>query len=183
MASTVYYIGGISEQAIGKAAPWFVLRRDALRVCRARGLCRKLHDVHARRSLPRRERGDGGPLAKLSVSALMFDYILTGPISAVSAVRISSACSATCSALPPFHWQLNAATHPDLVKFLSALIAIGHFTLYFWRIQHQRHSRIQPEGDAHHAAHDGDGVIVIAWATVTVFMRPETQHLPPVPAR
>src|SRR5437588_8461096 len=25
MASTVYYIGGISEQAIGKAAPWFVL--------------------------------------------------------------------------------------------------------------------------------------------------------------
>ena len=27
----------------------------------------------------------GGPLAKLSVSALMFDYILTGPISAVSA--------------------------------------------------------------------------------------------------
>src|SRR3982750_3937876 len=25
MASTVYYIGGISEQAVGKAAPWFVL--------------------------------------------------------------------------------------------------------------------------------------------------------------
>src|SRR5215211_4243783 len=25
LASTCYYIGGISEQAIGKAAPWFVL--------------------------------------------------------------------------------------------------------------------------------------------------------------
>jgi hypothetical protein len=25
MASTVYYIGGIVEQAIGKAAPWYVL--------------------------------------------------------------------------------------------------------------------------------------------------------------
>src|ERR1051325_7632126 len=25
MASTVYYIGGVSEQGIGKAAPWFVL--------------------------------------------------------------------------------------------------------------------------------------------------------------
>src|SRR2546430_15098201 len=25
MASTVYYIGGVSETAIGKAAPWFVL--------------------------------------------------------------------------------------------------------------------------------------------------------------
>ena len=25
LASTAYYIGGISEQAIGKAAPWFIL--------------------------------------------------------------------------------------------------------------------------------------------------------------
>src|ERR1041385_5528172 len=25
MASTVYYIGGIAETAIGKAAPWFIL--------------------------------------------------------------------------------------------------------------------------------------------------------------
>src|ERR1700709_254956 len=25
LASTSYYIGGISEQAIGKAAPWFIL--------------------------------------------------------------------------------------------------------------------------------------------------------------
>src|ERR1041384_8502786 len=25
MASTVYYIGGIAEHAIGKAAPWFIL--------------------------------------------------------------------------------------------------------------------------------------------------------------
>src|ERR1700728_1182256 len=25
LASTAYYIGGISEQAVGKAAPWFIL--------------------------------------------------------------------------------------------------------------------------------------------------------------
>ena len=29
----------------------------------------------------------GGTLAKLSVSALMFDYVLTGPISSVSAAK------------------------------------------------------------------------------------------------
>jgi len=38
----------------------------------------------------------GGGLAKLSVSALMFDYILTGPISSVAAGNISSGCSGTC---------------------------------------------------------------------------------------
>src|SRR5881628_3112031 len=72
MASTVYYIGGISEQAVGKAAPWFVLA-----VMLFAYAVRAVYVVV--------KEAMGGPLAKLSVSALMFDYILTGPISAVSA--------------------------------------------------------------------------------------------------
>jgi len=34
----------------------------------------------------------GGTLAKFSVSALMFDYVLTGPISGVSAGRYLAGC-------------------------------------------------------------------------------------------
>ena len=85
LASTAYYIGGISEQAIGKAAPWFILGVMLFSYAVRGRLCRELHHVHARRRLPVVKEAMGGSLAKLSVSALMFDYILTGPISAVSA--------------------------------------------------------------------------------------------------
>src|ERR1700735_568819 len=85
LASTAYYIGGISEQAVGKAAPWFIL-----------GVMLFSYGVRAVyvESCTMFTRGGvykvvkeamGGGLAKLSVSALMFDYVLTGPISAVSA--------------------------------------------------------------------------------------------------
>ena len=63
----------------------------------------------------------------------MFDYVLTGPISAVSAGQYLVGMFGNLLALPPFHLQLTADAHPDLVKFLSMMIAIG-ITLYFWRI-------------------------------------------------
>src|SRR6478736_2475082 len=85
VASTAYYIGGIVEQSIGPAAPWFILavmlfsyavRSVYIESCAlfVRGGVYKV----VKEAL-------GGFLAKLSVSALMFDYILTGPISGVSA--------------------------------------------------------------------------------------------------
>src|SRR5437763_17092947 len=85
MASTAYYIGGIAETAIGRAAPWFILAimlfSYALRAVYIEscslfvrgGVYKVVHEAM------------GGTLAKFSVSALMFDYILTGPISGVSA--------------------------------------------------------------------------------------------------
>src|SRR5216110_2145437 len=93
MASTVYYIGGISEQAIGKAAPWFVLavmlfayavRSVYVESCTmfTRG---GVYRVVKQAEIALFGNRLGGMTAKLSVSALMFDYILTGPISAVSA--------------------------------------------------------------------------------------------------
>src|SRR5438270_1664517 len=85
MASTAYYIGGIAETAIGKAAPWFILaimlfsyavRAVYIESCSMfvrGGVYKVVHEAM------------GGTLAKFSVSALMFDYVLTGPISGVSA--------------------------------------------------------------------------------------------------
>src|SRR5579871_1790088 len=85
LASSAYYVGGIAEQAIGKAAPWFILaimlfsyavRAVYIESCSMfvrGGVYRVVHEAM------------GGTLAKFSVSALMFDYVLTGPISGVSA--------------------------------------------------------------------------------------------------
>src|SRR5215471_10077187 len=72
LASTAYYIGGIVETAIGPAAPWFILAVMVFSYA-----VRSVYIVV--------KEAMGGFLAKLSVSALMFDYILTGPISGVSA--------------------------------------------------------------------------------------------------
>src|SRR5436305_647496 len=178
MASTVYYIGGISEQAIGKAAPWFVLA-VMLFAYAVRSVYVESCTMFTRGGVYRVvKEAMGGPLAKLSVSALMFDYVLTGPISAVSAGQYLVGMFGNLLALPPLGWQLNADAHPQLVKLLSMLIAIG-ITLYFWRINligihesSQKAMRIMQLTTVM-------GVIVILWAGVTVMMRPETQHLPP----
>src|SRR4051794_41248833 len=116
MASTVYYIGGISEQAIGKAAPWFVLA-VMLFAYAVRAVYVESCTMFTRGGVYRVvKEAMGGPLAKLSVSALMFDYILTGPISAVSAGQYLVGMFGNLLALPPFHLQLNADAHPGLGK-------------------------------------------------------------------
>src|SRR3954447_19478521 len=178
MASTVYYIGGISEQAIGKAAPWFVLA-VMLFAYAVRAVYVESCTMFTRGGVYRVvKEAMGGPLAKLSVSALMFDYVLTGPISAVSAGQYLVGLFGNLLALTPMHWQLTADAHPDLVKLLSMLIAIG-ITLYFWRINiigihesSQKAMRIMQLTTIM-------GVIVIAWAAVTLGMHPELRHLPP----
>ena len=85
LASSAFYAGGIAEHAIGKSAPWFILgvmlfsfavRSVYLESCGM--FVRGGVYVVVRDSM-------GHFMARLSVSALIFDYILTGPISVVSA--------------------------------------------------------------------------------------------------
>src|SRR5215216_3018818 len=85
LASTSYYIGGIVEQAIGPAAPWFILA--VLLLAFAVGLVYiESCSMFVRGGVYRVVREAlGSTAAKLAVSALIFDYILTGPISTVSA--------------------------------------------------------------------------------------------------
>src|SRR5271168_3184625 len=85
LASTAYYIGGIVEQAIGPAAPWFILAVMLFSYA-VRSVYIESSSMFVRGGVYRVVReAMGGTMAKISVSALMFDYILTGPISAVSA--------------------------------------------------------------------------------------------------
>ena len=79
----------------------------------------------------------GGGLAKLSVSALMFDYVLTGPISSVSAGQyLARALWRHAAAGHAWHsghpLVFDSTTHPDAINVLYVLIAIG-ITIYFWR--------------------------------------------------
>src|SRR5437867_4169193 len=85
LASTAYYIGGIVEQAIGPAAPWFILAVMLFSYA-VRSVYIESCSLFVRGGVYRVvKEAMGGSVAKLSVSALMFDYILTGPISGVSA--------------------------------------------------------------------------------------------------
>src|SRR5437879_5573852 len=85
MASTVYYIGGIVEQAVGRSAPYFILG-VMLFAYAVRAVYVESCSMFTRGGVYRVvKEAMGSTLAKLSVSALMFDYILTGPISGVSA--------------------------------------------------------------------------------------------------
>src|SRR4030081_1333760 len=85
LASSAYYAGGIAEQAIGKAAPWFILAVMLLSYA-VRSVYIESCSMFVRGGVYRVVKESmGSTIAKVSVSALLFDYVLTGPISAVSA--------------------------------------------------------------------------------------------------
>jgi amino acid transporter len=85
MGSSAFYAGAISEHFIGKTAPWFVLAIMLLAGTVA-ALYIESCGMFVRGGVYRVvKEAMGSTLAKFSVSALMFDYILTGPISGVSA--------------------------------------------------------------------------------------------------
>src|SRR5246127_2578473 len=85
LASSAYYAGGDAEKVIGKSAPWFILAVMLFSYA-VRALYIESSSMFVRGGVYRVvKEAMGGTLAKFSVSALMFDYVLTGPISGVSA--------------------------------------------------------------------------------------------------
>src|SRR5260370_23870787 len=85
MASTMFYIGGVTEQAIGKPAPWMVMGVMFFSFA-VRSVYMESCGMFVRGGVYVVVRDSIGPtVAKLSVSSLVVDYILTGPISVVSA--------------------------------------------------------------------------------------------------
>src|ERR1022692_929852 len=126
LASSAFYVGGIAETAVGKSAPWFILgimlfsysvRAIYIESCSMfvrGGVYKVVHEAM------------GGTLAKFSVSALMFDYVLTGPISGVSAgLYLGGLVNETGAYLkiPGLH------VYPP---YFAAVFAAA-VTIYFWR--------------------------------------------------
>ena len=151
LASSAYYVGGIAEQAIGKAAPWFILaimlfsyavRAIYIESCSMfvrGGVYKVVHEAM------------GGTLAKFSVSALMFDYVLTGPISGVSAGLYLGGLINETGELPARCPRCTYIRHTSPPRSPAVV------TIYFWRKNIIGHARIEREGAAHHADHHGDG--------------------------
>src|SRR5437588_5899331 len=85
LGSSAFYVGGITEKAVGKSAPWLILGVMLLSAA-VSALYIESSSMFTRGGVYRVvKEAMGGLMAKFSVSALLFDYVLTGPISAVVA--------------------------------------------------------------------------------------------------
>src|ERR1044072_3842577 len=132
MSSTAYYIGAIVESAIGPAAPWFILAvllfsygmlavyiESSARFVRG-GVYRVVKEAL------------GGFVAKLSVSALLFDFMLTGPISGVSAGQYIVGLA--LEAIARFtNLELDDGTKQAAKAWGSVLIACAITIYFFWQ--------------------------------------------------
>jgi amino acid transporter len=125
LGSSAFYAGGIAEQAVGKAAPWFILG-VMLFSWAVRAVYIESSVMFVRGGVYRVvKEAMGGTMAKLSVSALLFDYVLTGPISAVSAGLYIAALAG--EVLGHFGRRLPLPNDE-----FAAVLATG-ILLYFWR--------------------------------------------------
>lgn len=124
MGSSAFYAGAIAEHFVGKTAPWFILAIMVLAYA-VRSVYIESCSMFVRGGVYRVVKEAMGPtLAKFSVSALMFDYILTGPISGVSAGLY----------LTGLINELLGAAHSTLVlpmNWTAAVFAVL-VTIYFW---------------------------------------------------
>jgi amino acid transporter len=137
LASTAYYIGGAVEQAIGPAAPWYILAVMLFSYA-VRSVYIESCSLFVRGGVYRVvKEAMGGFLAKLSVSALMFDYILTGPTSGVSAGQYIMGLFLQTLKLtsPTLFAQLGLATDATREAYLNwgAVLICSAVTLYFFR--------------------------------------------------
>jgi amino acid transporter len=132
LASTAYYIGAIVEQSIGPAAPWFILAVMCFSYA-VRWVYIESCTLFVRGGVYRVVReAMGSTMGKLAVSALMFDYILTGPISSVTAGQYIIGLG-----IDLVNELLKAGINPDaphtkvFKNWGSVVLACG-VTIYFW---------------------------------------------------
>ena len=125
LASSAFYALGIAEEAFGKTAPWFILA-VMLFAYAVRMVYIESCVMFTRGGVYRVvKEAMGGTLGKLAVSALIFDYILTGPISAVTAGQYLIGLMNDALA----YLQVGHALPRNFGAMVVALLA----TAYFWR--------------------------------------------------
>src|SRR6202166_5030816 len=171
LASSAYYAGGDAEKVIGKSAPWFILGVMLFSYA-VRALYIESSSMFVRGGVYRVvKEAMGGTLAKFSVSALLFDYVLTGPISAVSAGQY----------LAGFIEDMGKYLHHPLVfsaDHFSAGFAIL-IVLYFWWKNIQGMHESSEKALQIIIVTTVMVVILIIWCTITCFRIPV--QLPPNP--
>ena len=171
LASSAYYAGGDAEKVIGKSAPWFILGVMLFSYC-VRALYIESSSMFVRGGVYRVvKEAMGGGLAKFSVSALLFDYVLTGPISAVSAGQY----------LAGFIKDMGVYMHRPLHfsdDYFAAGLAIIVVAYFWWKNTQGMHESSQKALQIM-AITTVMVVILLIWCTITVLRAPI--QLPPNP--
>jgi amino acid transporter len=185
LASTAYYIGGAVEAAIGPAAPWFILAVMLFSYA-VRSVYIESCSLFVRGGVYRVvKEAMGGFLAKLSVSALMFDYILTGPTSAVSAGQY----------IMGLLFQTLKLTAPDTFAFLGldddklrgfyvnwgAVVIACAVTLYFFRLNLLGIHESSDKALKIMGATTVMAVIMLAWCGITLAINGARNSIPFAP--
>jgi amino acid transporter len=186
LGSSAFYAGSIAEQAIGASAPWFILGIMLFSFA-VRAVYVESCSMFTRGGVYRVvKEALGGGFAKLSVSALMFDYILTGPISGVSAGQyIVGLMNELMNVANASHWLppalIDAHSHAAYqfnVNYTSALFGAAVTTYYWW----QNIKGIEESSDKALRVMQIVTIMVVilmAWGVYSVLMR--GIHLPPAP--
>ncbi|MCM2267329.1 MAG: amino acid permease [Elusimicrobiales bacterium] len=167
--SSAYYAGGIAMKAFGPAFPWFILG-----VMLFAGLMLGVYTescimfVRGGVYVVVRE-AMGKVMAKFSVSALVFDYALTGPISSVTAGLYLGGLLANILPLLHINWHVPARAFAVIFALLV--------TAYFWRenirgIEESADNNFKIIGFVAVVA-----VLLLGWSGVTLYHRGFT--LPP----
>ncbi|HLX86210.1 MAG TPA: APC family permease [Terriglobales bacterium] len=138
LASSAFYACGIAEQAVGKSAPWFIVGVMLFSFA-VRAVYVESCSMFVRGGVYKVvKEALGGTLAKFSVSALMFDYILTGPISGVSAGQYIVGLINETIATADTHGWIPRAVHglfhgtPHLNVDLTSVVFALAVTIYYW---------------------------------------------------
>jgi len=171
MGSSAFYAGAIAEHFVGKTAPWFILAIMLLSYA-VRAVYIESCSMFVRGGVYRVvKEAMGGTLAKFSVSALMFDYILTGPISGVSAGLYLAGL-------------LNELLHHAHSSFVlnvnwTAALFAAVVTVYFWWQNIKGIPESSEKALRIMYVTTVMVVMMIAWCAYTLWVR--GAHLPPWP--
>lgn len=174
LGSSAFYAGGLAEQYVGKAAPWFILG-VMLFSAAVRIVYVESSSMFTRGGVYRVvKEALGGRMAKLSVSALIFDFILTGPISGVTAGQYIVGLVASTLTYFGHNWSPSQQT----VNQLAALVAVLATAYFWWRNLKGVH---ESSDDAMKIMYVTTAmvVIMIVWACVTLILR--GGQMPPAP--
>jgi amino acid transporter len=172
MGSSAFYAGAIAENFIGKTAPWFILGIMILAYA-VRSVYIESCSMFVRGGVYRVvKEAMGSTLAKFSVSALMFDYILTGPISGVSAGLY----------LTGLLNEMFSAGHLTFTLPMNATAAFFAIvvTIYFWWENIKGIPESSEKALRIMYVTTVMVVIMIAWCGYTLAVR--GGHVPPLPS-
>ena len=188
LGSSAFYAGGIAEQAVGKAAPWLILGVMVFSFA-VRAVYVESCSMFVRGGVYRVvKEALGGTLAKISVSMLIFDYILTGPISGVSAGQYIAGLINTTMGAADRHGWIPRAVHemfgglPHINEAWAAVVFAVAATLYYWwqNIKGIEESSVKALRVMQIAS--VMVLILLGWSALTILKAPPgSLHLPPLP--